>query len=143
MITESYEKPIDRPSVIWCRTCAKYKDHKPKTTKDGNKWPPANLKTWCCNECCSLEGCMVYQYEVPDPPPEIKIEPWKPKCENPSCDGTCNNVACMPPDYQLQKVVHEKHIEIVKEKYFPWYEILLSAVGLYYIVSTLIHLIFV
>ena len=115
MINESYIRPVDRPSVIWCRTCAKYKDAKPGTRKNGSKWPPTDLKTWYCIDCGEVTGSMVYQYEVADP---VLPEAWKPKCGNSSCDGMCDNALCIPPEYQLQKVVYEKQVEIVKQIVF-------------------------
>jgi hypothetical protein len=117
MIKESYKMPVDRPWVIWCRCCVKYRDATPATRANGAKWPPADLSTWSCNICSAVSGSMVYQFEVDD----THTQKWKPKCGNDECDGTCSNLLCIPPEYLESKVVEKIKCEYITEYKTPLY----------------------
>jgi len=97
MMITSYQRPIDRPSKIYCRACGTY-----VVEKGSPKWPPDNLSKWyhgmCLDEGRGPIGSMVYVFD--DNCPQLPVLlPWKvakPHCGDDACEGFCDDPLCLP-----------------------------------------------
>jgi len=79
----SYDRPKDRPHLLWCRVCHNYLPD--KWTGNGSK--PNNVKL-LAGYCCNISGSLIFRY---------RNDTYKPKCSNLFCLGDCDNLECNPP----------------------------------------------
>lgn len=99
MKLESYKRPIDRHSIVWCKVCSS--EVKSFTIDDKSVPMPMNLKDWQHRPCGAFDA-MIFRYEG-EPKEKIPtsggfcnpavVRPL-PHCGNPSCDGTCLDPLC-------------------------------------------------
>ena len=126
-IEEGYNLPVDRPSKVWCRVCKKWEPTQYGTkTAGGTAFPPKNLSTWYCG-ACNVTGSLVFRWGSLIEEKIVPVKRWESKCGNPDCDGTCNNMLCIPPIEEmrkrveegkaLQKIVYKDKIVYKKTKY--------------------------
>ena len=86
---ESYQKPIDRKSIIRCRVCGK------EFLKG-----PMKLSWAQCPECDTVDS-LVYLFEgsqkedVPTHAGDYCKTVEVPRCGNSRCDGTCKDEECV------------------------------------------------
>ena len=93
-----YERPIDRPSVLFCRVCRAAVSLTCEWTHllNGQRVVgpvPANTANYRHGVCGAL-GSMVWIATNPTPLPESA----PPHCGNKDCTGFCADPLCLPPE---------------------------------------------
>lgn len=100
---ESYERPIDRPSTVWCGVCNAVNTTKFTSISKENIPTPMNLRRF--QHTCGALGSLKFRYtgEISEPIPTSNgwcnatvVKPT-PHCGNIGCDGSCLDPLCVPP----------------------------------------------
>lgn len=97
----SYVRPVDRPSTLFCRVCAKEDEN--RETKNGKPLPSdiSLLRHIPCNSTGALVWTWRTWQEEEAPAPKK----WEPHCGDPKCTGLCMDPECVPPEEPKKEIV--------------------------------------